>query len=93
MVIRLLRGGPRIFSAEQIRKNAKKGSRAREFWDARGEDVLEDFYRVGFWGNVNRNGPQYSWRWNHKGDTGVLLNNGWELAIHYALCGELSIVF
>jgi len=93
MVVRLLRGGPRIISAEQIRKNAPKGSKARAFWDERWEDVLEDFYRVGFWGNVNRNGSQYAWRWNHKGDTGVLFNNGWELAIHYALCSELSIIF
>ena len=93
MVIRLLRGGSRITSAEQIRRNTMKGSKARLFWDERFEDILEDFYRVGFWGNVNRNGSQYMWRWNHKGDTGVLTNNGWELAIHPALCNELSIFY
>ncbi len=91
MVFRLLRGNYRITTAEQIRKNAAKGSKAREFWDARQDDILEDFYRVGFWGNVNRSGP-YSWRWNHKGDTGVLAEKGWELAIHPALCSELSIM-
>lgn len=93
MVIRLLRGGSKIISPEQIRKNTQKGSRARAFWDERGEDILEDFYRVGFWGNVNRNGEQYQWRWNHKGDTGVLTNNGWELVIHNALYSELSIMY
>lgn len=92
MVIRSLRGGSRFTSAEQIRRNTIKGSKARAFWDARQEDILEDFYRVGFWGNVNRNGAQYSWRWNHKGDTGVFFGNGWELAIHPALCSELSIM-
>lgn len=91
MVVRLLRGGPRITTPEQIRKNAVKGSKARIFWDQRCDDILEDFYRVGFWGNVNRNGERFMWRWNHKGDTGVLTNNGWELVIHYALCNELSI--
>ena len=29
---------------------------------------------------------------HHKGDTGVLTGNGWELAIHPALCSELSIL-
>lgn len=93
IVMRLLRGGPRIVNAEMIRKRAPKGSKARVFWDERKDDILEDFYRVGFWGNVNRNGSPYAWRWNHKGDTGVLTDNGWELAIHNALCSELSIIF
>ncbi len=92
MVLRLLRGGSRFTTAEQIRKNSAKGSRARAFWDERQDDILEDFYRVGFWGNVNRTNGQYVWRWNHKGDTGVLTGNGWELAIHPALCSELSII-
>lgn len=90
MIVRLLRGGPRIITPESIRRKAPKGSKVRAFWDERKDDILEDFYRVGFWGNVNRNGF-YLWRWNHKGDTGVLVGNGWELAIHLALCSELSI--
>lgn len=92
MVLRLLRGGSRIISASQIRKKTSKGSKVRDFWDARKDGILEDFYRVGFWGNVNRNG-QYLWRWNHKGDTGVLTDDGWELAVHPALCMELSLSF
>ena len=94
MVIRLLRGGDKITTAEQIRKRAPKGSKARNFWNDRYEDILEDFYRVGFWGNVNRSdaNSQWQWRWNHKGDTGVLTDNNWELVIHNALCSELSIL-
>ena len=92
MVLRLLRGGPQYTTAEDIRKRAAKGSRARIFWDERQDDILEDFYRVGFWGNVNRRSARYLWRWNHKGDTGVLTTIGWELAIHPALCSELSIL-
>lgn len=91
MIIRLLRGGPQFTTAEEIRKRAAKGSPARIFWDEREDDILEDFYRVGFWGNINRKGA-YSWRWNHKGDTGVLKDGGWELAIHPALYSELSIL-
>lgn len=91
MLIRLLRGSSRITTVEKIRKRAPKGSKARELWDARSEDILEDFYRVGLWGNVNRKGPNYLWRWYHKGDTGVLDNADWELAIHFALSSELSL--
>ena len=92
MIFRLLRGGPRIITAAYIRKRAEKGSTARSFWDERKDDILEDFYRVGLWGNVNRRSEPYHWRWNHKDDTGVLTDDGWELAIHYALCSELSII-
>lgn len=92
MVIRLLRGGGPFTTAGAIRKRAAKGSPARLFWDQREDDILEDFYRVGLWGNVKRTGS-YSWRWNHKGDTGVLKDDGWELAIHPALYSELSITF
>ena len=92
MVLRMLRGGPQYTTAEEIRKRAAKKSRARIFWDERQDDILEDFYRVGLWGNVNRSNARYLWRWNHKGDTGVLIGSGWELAIHPALCSELSII-
>lgn len=91
LVVRLLRGGPQFTTAEEIRKRAAKGSIARTFWDKRQDDILEDFYRVGFWGNINRSSEHYLWRWNHKGDTGVLTGDRWELAIHPALCSELSI--
>lgn len=91
IMFRLLRGGNKFVSADEIRKKAPKGSKARKLWDERCEDILEDFYRVGFWGNVNRNG-KWQWRWCHKGETGVLNDNGWELAIHSALWKELSIM-
>ncbi len=91
MVIKLVRGGSRFTTVEELRKRTRKGSRVREFWDERQDSIVEDFYRVGFWGNVKRSNEQYSWRWNHKEDTGVLTDNGWELAIHPALYSELSI--
>lgn len=93
LAFRLLRGGPRTFSVESIPRRAEKGSRARIFWNNRKDDILEDFYRVGFWGNINRSVQPFAWRWNHKGDTGILCSNGWELTIHNALCSELSITF
>lgn len=92
MVIRLLRGSNKITTAEQIRKTAPKGSKARELWEARSEEILEDFYRVGFWGNVNDTGARTMWRWNHKADTGVFTTGDWKLAIHPALYSELSMI-
>lgn len=92
MIIKLFRGGSRIFSSEEIRKKAAKGSKARKFWDEKKDDILEDLYRVGFLGNVKYNGSRNVWRWNHKGDTGVLDVDDWNLVIHYALCSELSII-
>lgn len=93
MVFRLLRGGPRIFCAETLKERASYDKRTLDFWNARNADILEDLYRVGLWGNVNRQGKRFLWRWNHKGDTGILTGNGWELVLHNAICGELSIVY
>ena len=45
MVVRLLRGGPRFTTAEEIRKRTIQGSRVRTYWDERQDDILEDFYR------------------------------------------------
>lgn len=92
MIIKLLRGGPQITTKDEIRRKARRGSKAREFLDEKQDDILEDFYRVGFFGNINRFGDRPWWRWNHKGDTGVLTTEGWELVIHPALCSELSIL-
>lgn len=93
MVMKLFRGGFTITTPEQIRKRTAKGSKARQFWDERSDEILEDLYRVGVLGNVNRTSQNYLWRWNHKGDTGVLTDKGWELAIHPALYNELSLQF
>lgn len=92
IVLRLLKGGAKFITPEDIRRKAPKNSEARKFWDARREDILEDFYRVGFWGNVDTiTSSRYNWRWNHKGDSGVLYRYPWKLAIHPALYSELSI--
>lgn len=87
----MLRGGYEVTDAEGIKKGAAKGSKARKFWDTKEPEILEDFYRVGVWGNVCDLGGKRRWRWNHKGDTGVLRREGWRLVIHPALRKVLSI--
>lgn len=92
-ILRTLRGGPRCMTLHTIIKRTGKGSEARRLWESRGESIIEDFYRVGIFGNINRTTApdEYRWRWNHKDDTGVLTDNGWELVVHNALCTELTI--
>ena len=95
MVLKMLRGGPRCFKKNDIKKRAAKGSAAREYWDKHSDEITEDFYRVGIFGNINRisYAPEWKWRWNHKDDMGVLTENNWELVVHHALCKELSISY
>lgn len=90
-VAEMLRGGYEVTDVDDIKKGARKGSKIREFWDKKEEEILEDFYRVGVWGNVCDLGGKRRWRWNHKGDTGVLRREGWRLVIHPALRKVLSI--
>lgn len=53
------------------------------------QTVLNDLYRLGFIGNYM---PSYkSYRWLHKGDETLLINNDWRIMIHPALLSALSI--
>ncbi len=91
MLLRLIRGGNKVITPEILRKKSENDVATKKLWYDRENDILEDFYRVGIWGNKTRNGKR--WRWNHKGDTGVLKGDGWELVIHPALWSELSIIY
>lgn len=51
--------------------------------------VLNDLYRLGFIGNYLPSSKTY--RWQHKGDEGLILSGEWRLMIHYALHGALSL--
>lgn len=90
LILKLFRGGQRVLYSDDLRRKAPKGSKARIFWDENKDDILEDLYRVGFLGNIKTTEHKYDWRWNYKGDTGVL-ENDWRLVVHIALCSELSI--
>ena len=92
LILKMFRGRSRYLQYNDIRKYFAKGSEARRFWDERGDAILEDLYRIGFIGNVNRTTETYRWRWNHKGDSGFLNVTGWDITIHPALFSELSIV-
>lgn len=51
--------------------------------------VIEDLYRLGFLGNLLPATQTY--RWQHKGDSSVILSDEWRLCVHYGLHSALSI--
>lgn len=51
--------------------------------------ILQDLYRLGILGNYLPASQTY--RWQHKGDEGIILSDEWRLMIHYALQGSLSV--
>ena len=53
------------------------------------DEVIQDLYRLGFLGNYLPSSKTY--RWQHKGDEGVIVSDEWRLMVHYALHGALSL--
>lgn len=51
--------------------------------------VMEDLYRLGFLGNYLPASQLY--RWQHKGDSQVILTDEWRLCVHYGLHNALSV--
>lgn len=51
--------------------------------------ILQDLYRVGFLGNCIPKLNMY--RWNYKGDDGIILSNEWRIMIHQGLQAALSL--
>ena len=89
----LFRGKPRCVYYSDMKSRAKKGSAARALWDKRGNDIVNDFYRAGVIGNINRQTNPYTWRWEHKQDMDVLTDAPWELVVHAALCKYWTISY
>lgn len=51
--------------------------------------ILQDLYRLGFIGNYFPASKTY--RWQHKGDDGIIFSDEWRIMVHYALQSALSI--
>ena len=50
---------------------------------------MQDLYRLGFIGNYLPYSKTY--RWQHKGDNGLILADNYRLMVHYALHAALSL--
>ena len=57
--------------------------------DNKFNQVVEDLYRLCFLGNFIPASKSY--RWQHKGDSRVILTDEWRLFVHYALHSALSL--
>ena len=53
------------------------------------KSILRDLYRIGVIGNYS--GLSDSYHWQHKGDSGLLFTDEWQMQIHRALWGALQI--
>lgn len=51
--------------------------------------ILQDLYRLGFIGNYLP--ASHTYRWQHKGDNGLIISEEWRMMIHYALHSALSL--
>lgn len=87
-IINCFTGFKSIFSVQQLR------TRISDYFlgsilEIKFNQVLQDLYRLGFLGNYLPASQTY--RWQHKGDEGIILSDEWRLMIHYALQSALSV--
>lgn len=87
-IINCFMGYKTTFSVSQLKQRIKtyfQGS----ILEAHFTQVTDDLYRLGFLGNFLPVSKTY--RWQHKGDSRVILSEEWRLVVHYALHGALSL--
>ena len=87
-IISCFMGYKTTFSVSQLIQRIKtyfQGS----ILEAHFTQVIDDLYRLGFLGNFLPVSKTY--RWQHKGDSRVILSEEWRLVVHYALHGALSL--
>lgn len=87
-IISCLTGFKRIFSIEELRARIDKYFSETLLKD-RLTDVLTDLYRLGIVGNILRKANTY--RWQHKGDEGIIIDENWQIIIHSGLLAALSV--
>ena len=87
-IISCFTGFMAYFTLQQL-KNRISMLYANTILDKNLQAVLRDLYRLGFLGNCSRHDKTY--RWQHKGDNGIILDDDFYIMIHYALHSALSI--
>lgn len=87
-IIQSLTGFQPIFKQRDL-VNRLKSSMPDSFIIKQTADILADLYRLGVLGNYSASSHRY--RWQHKGDDGIILLPEWDIMVHDALHGALSI--
>lgn len=88
LIVTCLTGFKRIFSIDELQERAGKYYKGTII-DNRLMDVLSDLYRLGIIGNYMATSKSY--RWQHKGDDQIIIDDQWKLMIHPALQNALSV--
>lgn len=87
-IISCLTGFRKIFSFQNIENRVNKYF-SNTFLKDKLSDVLFDLYRLGVIGNYSRLSDSY--RWQHKGDDGLIISDEWSMIVHIALQSILSV--
>lgn len=87
-IITCLTGFKRVFSLDELQERIEKTHKGT-IWDNRTTEILTDLYRLGIVGNYMHESESY--RWQHKGDDGIILDDVWKIMIHAALQNALSV--
>lgn len=83
-----LTGFKAVFTVMEL-KNRIERYHKDSIWCSKLNLILDDLYRLGIIGNYSPASKSY--RWQHKGDDGLILSDEWKIMIHSALQSALSV--
>lgn len=88
IIVTCLTGFKRVFSLDELQTRIEKFYK-NTVWENKTTEILTDLYRLGIVGNYMSSSESY--RWQHKGDDGIILDDVWKIMIHPALQNALSV--
>lgn len=88
LIISCLTGFRAVFTIDDIKWHIKRYY-SDSILDKKLNVILDDLYRLGIIGNYSPISKSY--RWQHKGDDGLVLSQEWKIMIHVALQNAFSV--
>lgn len=86
-IMQCFNGYNAVFSYDELKERVQKYF-PDSILNFKARTVLEDLYRLGLIGNYSPSLKKY--RWQHKGDYGIVFTGSWKLMIHRALQSVLT---
>ncbi len=77
-----------IFSKKELIARINSNNLS-QMWKENLDEIIDNLYRVGFIGSYLPSGEVY--RWKHKGDENIILNDDWRIVVHRGLHNALSM--
>ena len=88
LIIGCLTGFRVVFTLDDLKKHIKRYF-SNSLLETRLNTILDDLYRLGIIGNYSPVSKSY--RWQHRGDDGLVLSDEWKMMIYAALQNALSV--